>query len=113
MSMDIKIISQGENKLLHRKEIEFTITGFESTPSKAEAHKELCKKLNLLPDSTIITNLKQAFGMKECSGTAHSYENKEQMAAEPNYSKKRMEKSLGAKKEGAAEAEQKAEDKAE
>ncbi len=101
--MDIKVISQNENKLLHRKEISFTITGFESTPSKADVHRELCKKLSLLPDSTIITNLKQEFGMKECGGTAHSYESKEAMSAEPGYSIKRMEKSLGKKADGSAE----------
>ncbi len=111
--MEIKVTSQNENKLLHRKEIGFTITGFESTPSKAEVHRELCKKLSLLPDSTIITNLKQEFGMKECSGTAHSYESKEQMGLEPEYSRKRMEKSLAAKKGAEPEAKEKAEEQPE
>ncbi len=94
--MEIKITKQNENRLLHRKEIEFAIAGFESTPSKAEVHRELCKKLSLMPDTTIIANLKQEFGMKECTGTAHAYDSKEAMSAEPEYSRKRMEKSLGA-----------------
>ena len=71
--MELKIINDTENNMLKRRELEFYITGYEATNSKADAKRELCKKLNLSPDNTVIVSLNQEFGMKRSVGIAHSY----------------------------------------
>jgi len=75
--MELKIISNTENKLLNRKEITFSVEQDSSTATRDDLTKELCKKLNLSPDSTLIVKINQGFGKKESSGVAHSYATKE------------------------------------
>lgn len=75
--MELKIESSKENKLLNRKEITFTVEQDSSTAKRDELTKELCKKLNLNPESTIIVRIDQGFGRKESSGVAHSYQSRE------------------------------------
>ncbi len=77
--MEINIISNEENKLLGRKEIRFSAAHEKETESKENVKVELCKKLNLKPDSTIIIRINQHFGEKRISGLAHSYEKKDDM----------------------------------
>lgn len=71
--MNIHVISEVENKLFDRKEIVCSVTLDDRTLSKDEAKKELCKKMNLNPDSTIITRIDQSFGVKHCTLHAHTY----------------------------------------
>ncbi len=109
--MEVKIISNNENKLLSRKEIRFSVDQDSSTISKSELTKEICKKLNLSPESTIVVRIDQRFGIKESSGIAHSYENQDVLKRyEPEHLVARISKK-SAKKEGAEE--QKAEPKEE
>jgi len=75
--MEIKISSDNNNKLFKRREIGFMIIGEDKTPSALEVRKELCKKLNISPDATLIKELEQAFGEKLCKGIAVSYESAE------------------------------------
>ena len=57
---------------------------------------ELCKKLNLNPEHTLVVNVDQLFGSKMCMCTAHSYPNGELLAKfEPRYLLKRREKARG------------------
>ncbi|MCL5101874.1 MAG: 30S ribosomal protein S24e [Candidatus Marsarchaeota archaeon] len=77
--MEIKISNDKENKLFKRREISFAVVGEEKTPSAAEVKKELCKKLNISPDATLIKELYQAFGERLCEGMAVSYESAEAM----------------------------------
>jgi small subunit ribosomal protein S24e len=110
--MDLKIISNTENKAFGRKEIMFSITQSGSTSKRAEVHAELCKALNLKPESTIIVKIDQSFGSKEISAVAHSYETKELMDRyEPRYlldrvtGQKRKHASGGGKKSEAPKKE--------
>ena len=75
--MELRIISNNENKMLSRKEIRFSVMQDGGTVSRAELAKELCKKLNLHPESTIITRIDQGFGMRESTGMAHAYQTKD------------------------------------
>ncbi len=77
--MELKILSNNENKLLKRKEISFSVVQDGGTVNKAELSKELCKKLNLHPESTIITRIDQGYGMKGSTGIAHAYQTKEML----------------------------------
>jgi ribosomal protein S24E len=84
--MELKINSNQENRLLNRREIMFSVEQDGSTPSKVELVKEICKKLNLSPDSTIIVRVDQGFGRKESSGVAHSYSDRKLMEkSEPKH----------------------------
>ncbi len=70
--MDINITSNKENKTIGRKEIEFSV--FTDAGIKRDALKaELCKKLSLSPQSTIIVKVDSGFGSKMSTGLAHSY----------------------------------------
>jgi small subunit ribosomal protein S24e len=75
--MELKIISNNENRLLNRKEIRFSVVQEGGTVNRAELTKELCKKLSLHPESTIITRIDQGYGMRESTGIAHAYQTKE------------------------------------
>ncbi len=77
--MELKILSSNENKLLNRREIIFSVVQDSSTANRTDLTKELCKKLNLHPDSTIIVRIDQGFGHKESSGFAHAYQSKEML----------------------------------
>lgn len=97
--MELKIISNNENALLNRKEIRFEAVQEGSTVRKDELKKELCKRLNLHPDSTIIVRIDQGYGVKECSGIAHAYQSKEMLE---KYESKRLVARI-AKKTGKSE----------
>jgi ribosomal protein S24E len=104
----MSILSDEENKTLNRREIEFAVVQEASTESREEIKIELCKKLNLNPDCTVISTIHQEFGMRRSRGTAHSYKSKEEMGkTEPKYlidrlSKKNKDGSGAAKPEEAA-----------
>ncbi|MDE1857235.1 MAG: hypothetical protein KGH98_04120 [Candidatus Micrarchaeota archaeon] len=73
--MNVRIVSDTENRLFGRRDIEFDIVSESATVSKEEAKVELCKKLSLDPDATVIVRVDQQFGYKRCVGFAHSYKN--------------------------------------
>lgn len=99
--MEIKIESNKENKLLGRKEITFSVDQENSTVRRDALTKELCKKLSLSPESTIVVTISQGFGNKQSTGVAHSYSTKEMLEKyEPKHVLARIAKK-SAKKEGA------------
>jgi len=102
--MELKIESNVENHMLGRKEIRFSLIQDDPTPKKEEIKRELCKMLNLHPDSTIIVKVNQQYGYKESEGLAHSYKTKELLEkSEPKFILKRLSKG---KKEGEAPKEE-------
>ncbi|MGD0729485.1 MAG: hypothetical protein ABR981_05405 [Candidatus Micrarchaeaceae archaeon] len=105
--MEMKILSNNENKLLNRKEIKFWVLQDSSTVRKEDIKKEICKKLNLSPENTIVVRIDQGFGTKESSGIAHSYETKELLE---KYESKRLQARIAKK---AAKSEKKEEPKQE
>ncbi len=77
--MELKILKNNENKLFNRKEISFSVEQMGSTVNRTELTKELCKKLSLHPESTIITRIDQGYGAKGSTGMAHAYQSKEML----------------------------------
>ncbi len=111
--MDIKILSNVDNKLLNRKEISFQVIYSGKTPSKEELKVILCKTLNLSPSTTVIVNVSQVFGVMNSSVLAHSYAHEKDMVVEPKHFAKRAEKKAGKgeeKKEPEAKKEEKKEE---
>lgn len=77
--MELKISNERENKLLGRREIEAVVTYAGKTPAKDEIKVELCKKLNLNPDTTMIMNVRQEYGTMVSDVVAYAYSDKESM----------------------------------
>ncbi|MDE1762179.1 MAG: 30S ribosomal protein S24e [Candidatus Micrarchaeota archaeon] len=104
--MDIKIEHDSENKLLGRKEIEFTISYKGATPTKEQVREAICKRLNISPELTVVVNISPLYGTSESRALAHSYSSKEAMAVEKKYLAERAAKKAGkaAKEEPKAEA---------
>ena len=102
--MELNIISQTKKQLLGLNEIKFSVIADEATSQRGMVQRELCKKLNLNPDSTVIVNMKQSFGAKLVMCIAHAYSDKESMlASEPKHLMARIAKKAGAaSKEDAA-----------
>lgn len=78
-NVDIKLNTQIENKLLRRKELSFTAYYKGKTPIKEEIKEEICKMLNLKPETTIILSIEQQYGVQESTIRANSYDKKEDM----------------------------------
>lgn len=91
--LDLNIISDVENKILKRREIGFSVVEEAGTVSKSELKTDLCKKLNLNPDYTVICSINQNFGIRKSDGVAHAYKSKEDMERlEPKYILNRLSK---------------------
>jgi small subunit ribosomal protein S24e len=100
--MKMEVNANVENKIFQRKEIRFSVTE-EPTPSRAQISIELCKKLNLSPDTTIVVKVDQLFGSKMSVCMAHSYQNRETLEKfEPKHILKRYEKGAAPAAEEAA-----------
>ena len=101
--MEINIVKDSKNAVADRREIEFTITQEDRTPSKAEVSKELCKKLNLSPEATVVVKMGKEFGTRMPRAIAHSYQNADALKkSEPAFLFERVAKK--AKKAAAAAA---------
>ncbi|MGI0141765.1 MAG: 30S ribosomal protein S24e [Candidatus Micrarchaeales archaeon] len=101
--MDIKIEKEIENKLLGRKEIMFSVSAKGKTPEKEHLKVEICKKLNLNPDLTVIVKIDSVYGSTENRVLAHNYATKEAMSVEMKHLFERETKK-GAAAAKAAEA---------
>jgi ribosomal protein S24E len=94
--MEIEIANDSENKTVGRREITFYVLDYAATPTKDLIKTELCKKLNIHPDSTVIVRMDQTFGTKRGTCVAHSYATAEAMK---HYEQKHLfERSVIAKK---------------
>lgn len=106
--MEIKVLSDNEEKLFGRRNIVFSIVSSDKTASKEEALVELCKRLNLKPDATVITSIEQGFGVKVSTAHAHAYQDASGIKKfESKRLLERMERK--GKAEGKGEKEEKAE----
>lgn len=106
--MELEVINDIKNSVVGRREIEFYIMQDDKTPSIDEVKREICKKLNLSPDSTIVINIGQAFGTRRSKAIAHNYPNAESLKKfEHEYfferAAKKLKKAAG-KASGEAEA---------
>jgi ribosomal protein S24E len=104
--MEIRVEVDKENKLVGRREIEFYVLGEEKTPNKEAIKTELCKKLSLSPDGTVVTRIDQSFGAKQAKGFAHAYKDTAALKKfEPSYLEERQAKRAKKAAGGGTEAE--------
>lgn len=73
--MEIRIISEAENPLLHRTDVQFEVTHEDATPSRLSVRDSLAATLNKDADEVVVHKLDTKFGMRRTIGEAKVYEN--------------------------------------
>ncbi|MCL7416783.1 MAG: 30S ribosomal protein S24e [Halalkalicoccus sp.] len=72
--MDISIVSEEENPMLHRTDVTFEITHEEATPERLSVRDSLAAKLNKDAEEVVIREMNTKFGMRTTVGYAKVYE---------------------------------------
>ncbi|WP_254765810.1 30S ribosomal protein S24e [Salinilacihabitans rarus] len=75
--MDVDIVSEEENPMLHRTDVTFELTHDEATPSRLQVRDSLAAKLNKDADEVVIRKLDTKFGMRKTVGYAKVYDSSE------------------------------------
>jgi small subunit ribosomal protein S24e len=75
--MDVDIISESENPMLHRTDVKFEVRHDEATPSRLSVRDSLAAKLNKESDEVVVRKLDTKFGMRKTVGFAKVYESAE------------------------------------
>ena len=100
--MKIEILSEKENALLERREINFRVHYAGPTPSIKDVRADLIGALNSKDDLTVVDSVKPGFGESRLVGYAKVYKDKEGMKIELKH---KMRKNFGvSEEEKAAEA---------
>jgi small subunit ribosomal protein S24e len=72
--MDIAIIDEDENPMLHRTDVRFEVVHDDATPSRLSVRDSLAAKLNKDSDEVVVHALDTKFGMRKTVGYAKVYE---------------------------------------
>lgn len=104
--MDLKILSETENKLLERKDVLFEVYFDKNkpTPKLSEIRNLLIAQMNLNPNLTVVDRIDQEYGMNKIKGYAKIYDNEDALKVElrhilkKNFGEERTNKLLGVKK---------------
>jgi small subunit ribosomal protein S24e len=75
--MEIEVISEDENPMLHRTDVRFEITHEDASPSRLSVRDSLAAKLNKDSDEVVVHTLDTKFGMRKTVGYAKVYESPE------------------------------------
>lgn len=72
--MEITVVSQEENPMLHRTDVTFRVSHVEATPDRLAVRDSLAARLNKDADEVVIRKLDTKFGMRTTYGEAKVYE---------------------------------------
>ena len=72
--MDVDIVSEEENPMLHRTDVTFELAHEDATPERLRVRDSLAAKLNKDADEVVIRKLDTKFGMRKTVGQAKVYE---------------------------------------
>jgi small subunit ribosomal protein S24e len=72
--MEIEVISEDENPMLHRTDVRFEIVHDEATPSRLSVRDSLAAKLDKDSDEVVVHELDTKFGMRKTVGYAKIYD---------------------------------------
>jgi len=75
--MDITILDEDENPMLHRTDVRFELTHEESTPERLSVRDSLAAMLNKDSKEVVVHDLDTKFGMRKTVGYAKVYESPE------------------------------------
>jgi small subunit ribosomal protein S24e len=72
--MDIDIISEEENPMLHRTDVRFEMVHEDATPSRLQVRDSLAAKLDKDSDEVVVHELDTKYGMRKTVGYAKVYD---------------------------------------
>jgi small subunit ribosomal protein S24e len=72
--MDVTIIEEDDNPMLHRTDVRFEVAHDEATPSRLSVRDSLAAKLNKDAEEVVVRKLDTKFGMRKTIGAAKVYE---------------------------------------
>ncbi|GGO02187.1 30S ribosomal protein S24e [Halomicroarcula sp. F13] len=75
--MDIDIIEEETNPMLHRTDVRFEVVHDEATPSRLSVRDSLAATLNKDAEEVVIHELDTKFGMRKTVGYAKVYDSPE------------------------------------
>ena len=75
--MDVEIIDEEENPMLHRTDVRFQLIHDEATPSRLSVRDSLAAKLNKDADEVVVHRLDTKYGMRKTVGYAKVYDTAE------------------------------------
>lgn len=110
--MEVEIIDEDENPMLHRTDVRFQLTHEEATPSRLSVRDSLAAKLNKDAGEVVVRKLDTKYGMRKTVGYAKVYDNAEHaLEVEQGHALDRNKiASGGAEEEAETEAEPEAEE---
>ena len=75
--MEVDIIDEDENPMLHRTDVRFQVVHDDATPSRLSVRDSLAAKLNKDADEVVIHELDTKYGMRKTVGYAKVYDSPE------------------------------------
>ncbi|WP_136717058.1 30S ribosomal protein S24e [Halorientalis salina] len=75
--MDIDIIEEDENPMLHRTDVRFEMVHEDATPSRLSVRDSLAAKLNKDSAEVVVHELDTKYGMRKTVGYAKVYDSPE------------------------------------
>jgi len=75
--MDIRIIEEEDNPMLHRTDVRFEITHEEATPARLQVRDSLAATMDKDSEEVVVHELDTKFGMRKTVGYAKVYESPE------------------------------------
>jgi len=72
--MEITVVSETENPMLHRTDVTFRVSHVEATPDRLAVRDSLAARLNKNADEVVIRKLDTKFGMRTTYGEAKVYQ---------------------------------------
>jgi small subunit ribosomal protein S24e len=72
--MDIDIVDEDENPMLHRTDVTFQIVHDQETPSRLSVRDSLAAALNKDASEVVVRSLDTKYGMRKTVGQAKVYE---------------------------------------
>ncbi len=72
--MEIEILEDSENPMLHRRDVTFEVVHEEATPERLSVRDSLAAKLDKDAEEVVVRELDTKFGMRRTIGTAKVYD---------------------------------------
>ncbi len=75
--MEIEIIEEEPNPMLHRTDVRFEVTHDEATPERLQVRDSLAARLDKSAEEVVVHSLDTGFGMRTTEGYAKVYDSPE------------------------------------
>lgn len=75
--MDITVLTEDDNPLLHRTDVQFEVTHEEATPSRLSVRDSLAAQLGKDAEEVVVHTIDTTFGMRKTIGYAKVYDDPE------------------------------------